>query len=109
MEGAALSETLFSIEKEYARCVAALDRAGPLMLLPASKSLGVMGLEGKEYPVPTQQQVAALFTYNRELAGRKVPQGFYRLQLTPLAMSVPLLLNRVQCADKGLERQPIVG
>ncbi|GAI06553.1 unnamed protein product, partial [marine sediment metagenome] len=37
---------------------------------------GVIGIDGKEYPIPTQEQVVELFDHNRELVGRKVPQGF---------------------------------
>ena len=76
MEGAPQSEQLFPVEREYARCVTALNRTGILTLLPKSESIGVIGIDGKEYPIPTQEQVVELFDYNRELVGRKVPQGF---------------------------------
>ena len=72
--------SLFPAEREYARCVTALNRTGILTLLLKSESIGVIGTGGKEYPVPTREQVAGLFNHNRELAGRKVPQGFDRLE-----------------------------
>jgi hypothetical protein len=53
----------------------------------------VIGIDGKEYPIPTQEQVVELFAQNRELVGRKVPQGFDRLELTPMAMPTPLLID----------------
>jgi len=53
----------------------------------------VIGIDGKEYPLPTQEQVVELFAHNRELVGRKVPQGFDRLELTPMAMPTPLLID----------------
>ena len=90
--------SLFPVEKEYARCVTALNRTGILTLLPRSESIGVMGIDGKEYPIPTQEQVAELFDHNRELACRKVPQGFDRLELTPMAMPTPLLIDRMKAA-----------
>jgi len=51
------SEQLFPVEMEYARCVTALNRTGILTLLPRSENLGVIGIDGREYPVPTQEQV----------------------------------------------------
>jgi len=46
MEGTPQSEQLFLVEKEYARCVNALTRAGILTLLPKSESMGVIGHDG---------------------------------------------------------------
>jgi hypothetical protein len=98
MKGAPQSEQLFPVEREYARCVTALNNTGILTLLLKSESIGVFGIDGKEYPLPTQEQVAGLFAHNRELVGRKVPQGFDRLELTPMAMPTPLLIDRMKVA-----------
>jgi hypothetical protein len=92
------SEQVFPVEGEYAHCVTALTRTGILTVLPKSETLGVFGIDGKEYPLPTHKQVAELFYYNRELVGRKVPQGFDRLELTPMAMPTPLLIDRMEAA-----------
>ncbi len=91
-------EQLFPVEREYARCVTALNRTGILTLLPKSESIGVIGIDGKEYPIPTQEQVVELFAHHRELVGRKVPQGFDRLELTPMAMPTPILIDRMKAA-----------
>jgi hypothetical protein len=85
-----------NLEKEYARTITALNRTGILTLLPRSENLGVIGIDGKEYPVPTQEHIVGLFAHNRELVSRKVPQGFDRLELTPIAMSMPLLIDRMK-------------
>ena len=98
MKGAPQSEQLFPVEREYTRCVTALSRTGILTLLPKSESIGVIGIDGREYPVPTQEQVVELFAHNRELIGRKVPQGFGRLELTPMAMPTPLFIDRMKTA-----------
>ena len=90
--------SFFPVEREYTRCVTALNRTGILTLLPKSKSFGVFGIDGKEYPIPTLEQVLELFDHNRELLGRKGPQGFDRLELTPMAMPTPLLLDRMEAA-----------
>jgi len=98
MEGAPQSEQLFPVERKYARCVTALNRTGILTFLPKSESMGVIGIDGKEYPIPTQEQVVELFDHNRELIGRKVPQGFDRLELTPMAIPASLLIDRLRTA-----------
>ena len=93
-----MTNDLFPVESEYARCVSALNRTGILTLLLKSESMGVVGIDGKEYPTPTQEQVAEIFAYNRELVARKVPQGFDRLELTPMATPTPLLLDKMKAA-----------
>ena len=98
MEGAPQSEQSFPVEREYARCVTALNRTGILTFLPKSESIGVTGIDGKEYPTPTQEQVIELFDHNRELIGRKVPQGFDRLELTPMAIPASSLIDRLRTA-----------
>ncbi|HUW21314.1 MAG TPA: hypothetical protein VMW41_01465 [Candidatus Bathyarchaeia archaeon] len=86
LEGARPSEGLFPLEKEYARAISALNRTRILTLLPRSENLGVIGIDGKEYSVPTQEQLQEVFTRNKELVDRKMRQGFTQLQLTPIAM-----------------------
>jgi hypothetical protein len=98
MDGAPQSQQPFPVEREYALCVSALERTGILTLLPSSGSLGVIGVDGDEYPIPTQEQVVELFAHNRELVARKVPQGFDRLEMTPLATPMPLLMDRLKAA-----------
>jgi hypothetical protein len=58
----------------------------------------VIGIDGKEYPAPTQEQLQELFTRNAELIDRKMRQGFTQLQLTPIAMPTPQLIDRVRTA-----------
>jgi hypothetical protein len=86
------------IERDYTRCVNALDHAGITSLLPKSEGRGVMGVDGKEYPIPTQEQVVELFAQNQALVERKVQQGFNRLQLTPVAMPTLRLADLIRAA-----------
>ncbi|MDD1777598.1 MAG: hypothetical protein LUQ65_05460, partial [Candidatus Helarchaeota archaeon] len=97
-EGDPQSGSAFPVEREYTRCVTALTRTGILTLLPKAERMGIIGIDGKEYPIPTPEQVAALFDQNRALVGRKVPQGFDRLELTPMAMPAALLIDRMSAA-----------
>jgi hypothetical protein len=90
------SGQLFPLEQEYTRCVAALNRAGVLTALPGFRARGVIGMDGREYPAPTLEQVSGLFARNAALVGSKVQQGFDRLELTPLAAAIQFLIDRLQ-------------
>jgi len=83
-------------KKEYACTITALNRTGILTLLPRSEKLGTIGIDGKEYPVPTQEQLQETFTRNKELVDRKMRQGFTQLQLTPIAMPTLQLIDRAK-------------
>jgi hypothetical protein len=85
-----------NIEREYARTITAMSRTEILILLPRSKKLGVIGIDEEEYPVPTREQLQEIFTHNKELVDRKMRQGFTQLQLTPIAMPVSQLIERVK-------------
>lgn len=98
LKGARPSEGLFPLEKEYARTITALNQTGILTLLPRSENYGVIGIDDKEYPVPTQEQLQEVFTPNKELVDRKMRQGFTQLQLTPIAMPTSQLIERVKTA-----------
>jgi hypothetical protein len=89
-------EQLFFAEREYERCIKALMRTDIVTLLPKSASSGVIGIDGREFPVPTLEQLVELFAQNRELVERKVLQGFEQLELIPMAMPIPLLIDRLK-------------
>jgi len=75
-----------------------LNRAGILSVLSKSKGIGVIGIDGKEYPIPTREEVVKLFDHNRELVSRKFSQGFDRMELTPLAMPLLYLIDLLKAA-----------
>lgn len=85
-----------NLEEQYADVTTALSRTEILISLPQAKKPGVIGIDGNEYPAPTQEQVVALFAHHSELVNRKVPQGFDRLELIPLAMPISLLMDQLQ-------------
>jgi hypothetical protein len=97
-EGVRPSEGSFPLEKEYTRAITALERSRILTLLPRSENTGMIGIDGKEYPLPTQEQLQEVFTRNEELVERKMRQGFTQLQLTPIAIPVSQLIERVRTA-----------
>lgn len=62
-------------------------------MLPGAGNTGVIGIDGKEYPVPTLEQLQELFTHNKEIVDRKIAQGFTQLQLTPFAAPISRLID----------------
>jgi hypothetical protein len=86
------------LEKEYSRIIKVLSQTGILTLLPKSKESGVIGIDGKEYPVPTQEHLQKVFSNNKELVDLKMQQGFTKLQLTPLAIPIPQLIELVKAS-----------
>lgn len=90
------TESEHHIEGEYRRNLIALNRTGILSILPDSERLGVIGVDGREYPVPTEQEVKDVFDRNGELVKTKEAQGFTRLQITPIVAPIPLLIARAE-------------
>jgi len=76
--------------------LAILGVTGILSPLPHAESFGVIGIDGKEYPAPTQEQLQEVFTRNKELIDKKTRQGFTQLQLTPIAMPISQLIDRAE-------------
>lgn len=91
-------EGLFPIDEEYTRTISALKQTGVLTNLPRSKTYGVTGVDGQEYPAPTLEQLRQVFSRRKELVERKTRQGFTQLQLTPIAMPCPQLMEQVNDA-----------
>jgi len=81
------------VESEYNRCYDILQRTGILSMLTKSNRLGVIGIDGNEYPIPTISQIIELFENNDELVTMKFAQGFNRLELTPMAIPLRELFD----------------
>lgn len=95
-----VAEDLLSIaiKEEYARCRDELLLCDLIAPIPGSGLLGFIGFDGQVYPMPSLEQVNALFSHKADLVSRKMAQGFERLLLTPLAISLPFLIETVQAA-----------
>ncbi len=83
------------LEQEYESIIAALKKSGVITILPMSKALGVTGIDGQEYPAPTLEQVREIFLSNQLFIERKMQQGFIQLQITPIAIPISVLIDRV--------------
>ena len=63
-------------------------------LKPGERELGFKGIDGKEYPVPTQKEIAELIEKNKELIEKKKEQGFTKLLLVPFGMKIDDLAKK---------------
>jgi hypothetical protein len=81
------------IERQYAEQVQALEAAGILETLPSGEK-GIKGIDGKAYPLPSQETVLARLKEKREVVKEKALQGFTKLVLVPFAMSVDALIAK---------------
>ena len=86
------------IVSEYSQCISVLENTGILSTLPGSKSKGIIGIDQNEYPIPTHEQVENLLTANKKLVDIKRSQGFNRLELIPMALGLPQLMEIIEKA-----------
>ncbi|MDP2161173.1 MAG: hypothetical protein Q8K02_11860, partial [Flavobacterium sp.] len=79
-------------EKEY-KILVKLDLLGFLM---EKLDDGIIGIDGREYPVPTLEQIQEVILANREKYESKMKQGFTKLQMTPFALPLRILIQTLE-------------
>ncbi|HNP74750.1 MAG TPA: hypothetical protein PKL09_00085 [bacterium] len=95
-----LAETL-RLKEQYLAQVKVLYQSGILENFPATKEhptpeLGIVGIDGKEYPLPSYEDILDRLSNpeTKELIEKKISQGFVKLQLTPFALPLSVLIQR---------------
>jgi len=71
-----------SFQEQYEAQLATMQQVGMVETLESGE-LGIKGIDGKEYAIPTQEEIAEKLEENKELVERKREQGFTRLLLVP--------------------------
>jgi hypothetical protein len=87
----------FHLKEQYDSQIAVLERTHILETLPSGEK-GIKGIDGKEYPIPTYEQILARMKEKKEMLGTKKEQGFTKLLLVPFGMSLDILLERYKAA-----------
>lgn len=87
-------ETRLRLREQYDQSLALLNKTGLLQILPESESFGLVGLDGKEYPMPKYKEVLERLEANKEKLTTKIEQGFTKLLITPFAMPLGDLVER---------------
>lgn len=54
----------------------------------------IVGIDGKEYPLPSKSEIAELLEQNKELIEKKKEQGFTQLLITPFGIKLEDLIGK---------------
>jgi hypothetical protein len=90
----ALVEKL-KLREQYEQQIKTLNETGVLEILPDSHELGIIGIDGKPYPISKYEEILSRITPEKiELLTKKFEQGFTKLLLVPFAMPLDTLIDR---------------
>ena len=96
----ALAERL-KLKDQWASQVKMLNEAGVLELLPESQELGIIGIDGQEYAIPSYEQILGRITQGKaEILENQTENGYKQLILTPFAMPLRQLCKLVEGSFK---------
>ncbi|MEK7159354.1 MAG: hypothetical protein AAB575_00525 [Patescibacteria group bacterium] len=82
-------ETEFN--EQYESQVRILHDLRLIEIFPGKDVMGIIGIDGKEYPVPTKQEIIDEIKRDPEKYETKMKQGFTKIQLTPFALPLERL------------------
>jgi hypothetical protein len=70
------------VKKQYEEQVAIFHEVGLLEFFPEKQAMGIVGIDGREYPIPEIKQVQDYLRENKKKYEEKVKQGFTELSMT---------------------------
>ena len=83
------------VKEQWESQIRVLNQSGVLEILPEVNDLGIVGIDGHEYPVPTYEQIKDSLTPEKlARLEQKAEQGFTQLMLVPMAMPLDILIDR---------------
>lgn len=94
-------ETSFEsrLEQQYRQQIKTLNETGVLELLPEQDTLGIVGIDGNDYPIPKFESILSEIKTNpecRSLLEKKEEQRLNIMLLVPIAVPVSTLTNRLE-------------
>ena len=95
-EGEKNLEKLLNLRESYDNQIKLLNQTGILTILPETMSLGIVGIDGKEHPVPTYEEIEERLKSRKEELEVKMKQGFTKLLLVPMAMPLDTLVEKLK-------------
>ena len=87
-------ESLLHVREQYDTTLTELNKAGLIIPLPETGSYGIVGFDGKEYPMPTYKEVLHKLEGQKEKLLPKIEQGFNKILITPFALPLNTLVER---------------
>ena len=85
-------EARLRVREQYESQKTIMARLGILEAL-ADGSLGIKGIDGQEFPLPSYQEVSKRMVEKKEVLGTKIDQGFVKLLLAPFGMPLDKLVG----------------
>lgn len=90
-------EARLKVREQYESQKSIMARLGILEALSDGR-LGIKGIDGQEYPLPSYQEVSKRMVEKKEVLGTKVDQGFVKLLLVPFGMPLDKLVGIYKAA-----------
>jgi len=81
------------LPKQYEEKVKILNKLGILEILPEAKEFGIVGIDGKEYPIPEMEEIKDKIEKNKEMFETKMKQGFTDLNIIPFGTELSKLIK----------------
>jgi len=81
------------LPKQYEEKVKILNKLGILEILPEAKEFGIVGIDGKEYPMPEMEEIKDSLEKNKEIFAIKMEQGFTDLSIIPFGTELSKLIK----------------
>ena len=91
-------------EEQYKWQYETLNKLGLLDILLSGET-GVIGIDKKEYPIPSQETLRRMIESERDKYEIKISQGFTRFQLTPFALPIDILIKIAENKIKERHKQ----
>ena len=85
-------ESRLKAREQYESQKTIMARLGILEAL-TDGSLGIRGIDGQEFPLPSYQEVSKRMVEKKEVLGTKIDQGFVKLLLVPFGMPLDKLVG----------------
>lgn len=86
---------------------------GVVKILEKSESFGIVGIDGKEYPVPTLEEIGNKLEKKKSLIKKKRKEGFDKMILVPFGKSLNSLIDKyedaiVNCYKGDLHQKDLI-
>lgn len=86
------------LPKQYTEKARILNELGLLEILPEAKDIGIVAIDGKEYPLPEQEDIERIFKENKEVFEKKMKQGFTEMEIVPFGLPLERFIKTAEKA-----------
>lgn len=84
------------IKEQTEKQIEILRKVGLLEILGDGKSLGILGIDNKEYSAPASEEVLQRLEGKKELVEKKIKQGFVKIILVPFACPLEKIIKKYE-------------